>query len=451
MSLDIPTFTASTIFFGVSTILIVIAMIYVCFRKTEEEKNTGKKIQIEAIKPVHKNTWINILKYTVFVWMKIRHGIYYSLNEIRDPRTVFRIFFNILWFLALLCFIAGLGLSIINYREGIFSYSPLILIISGMVCVISDWLRHKGSVCNTGLIIAFIGIFLGLVLSFYFYQRIGLVCLIGPSIIMISLAFGVLASERMPILFFYATIFGFAVSVGDMIFQPELTPGLPVLFISMFFGLITGWIWFVNYVGVLTGITLAISFSVWCYFPSGHHIGHTAGVISFVCVMIMICVVWIIQGCPLSREGSTSGGSTSNGSASSNPTKNEIIKNNNKKEKYNESPISCDRCGSREHTIKDCPHDFMIKKCSHCGSKEHSILNCPHLILFKKCSHCGSKEHSSDKCPNNAFFLTKCRHCGSKEHNSLNCPHGTFDTKCERCGSKDHSIKNCPHRGHWYK
>lgn len=72
MSLDIHTFTTSTIFFGVSSILIVIAMIYVCFRKTEEEKNKDTKQPAEIQKPKREIPWVSIVYLLIPIYILCR-------------------------------------------------------------------------------------------------------------------------------------------------------------------------------------------------------------------------------------------------------------------------------------------------------------------------------------------------------------------------------------------
>lgn len=104
----------------------------------------------------------------------------------------------------------------------------------------------------------------------------------------------------------------------------------------------------------------------------------------------------------------------------------------------------CERCHSKNHATKDCPHGLFQSKCTFCGSTEHSSTECPHGIFLSKCASCGSADHSTKDCPQ-GIFNSKCSSCGSKEHASLDCPHGFFSLKCGNCGSKDHSTANCPH------
>lgn len=106
----------------------------------------------------------------------------------------------------------------------------------------------------------------------------------------------------------------------------------------------------------------------------------------------------------------------------------------------------CPKCGSKEHSLKDCPHSILYTKCPKCESKEHTLEECPHSILYTKCPKCGSKNHSLDDCPHSILY-TKCPKCGSKEHSLDDCPHSIFYRKCAYCKSKDHSTDNCPNGG----
>ena len=122
---------------------------------------------------------------------------------------------------------------------------------------------------------------------------------------------------------------------------------------------------------------------------------------------------------------------------------------------------SCERCGSKEHSTSNCPHErtFLTneRSCSHCGSIDHNTSNCPHdngiLYNSNKCRFCGSREHSSSNCPHERGVFshqTSCRNCGSVDHASSGCPHskGIFenDKQCRHCGSKNHSSSNCPQK-----
>ena len=126
---------------------------------------------------------------------------------------------------------------------------------------------------------------------------------------------------------------------------------------------------------------------------------------------------------------------------------------------FNEA--ACSRCGSKEHSTENCPHQKGIflseKACRHCGSNDHPSENCPHsrgiFTSESECRHCGSKEHGSAQCPHpRGLFSSEkaCRHCGSIDHSSNSCPHpkGLFTSEkaCKNCGSKNHSTLLCPHK-----
>jgi len=110
------------------------------------------------------------------------------------------------------------------------------------------------------------------------------------------------------------------------------------------------------------------------------------------------------------------------------------------------SDVVCVNCGKKGHLENDCTFKFeAFTLCPACGEK-HTLFECKqrNLKVFC-CSRCGSFEHSQKDCTQEEVHC--CSYCG-KNHLSKDCENKPQPAPkvlhCAICHATDHATKDCP-------
>lgn len=113
----------------------------------------------------------------------------------------------------------------------------------------------------------------------------------------------------------------------------------------------------------------------------------------------------------------------------------------------------CYKCREPGHQLSQCPKiSEKIGKCFKCGSSEHTSKDCVSKLKgadaykFADCFVCKQKGHLAKACPDNPKGLYPkgggCRFCGSVEHLKSECPRKSVKDAKNHVTAKRHSDKD---------
>ena len=134
----------------------------------------------------------------------------------------------------------------------------------------------------------------------------------------------------------------------------------------------------------------------------------------------------------------------------------EVLKRERRKAEKNLANVKknvCYHCRESGHLLSECPKiSEKIGKCFKCGSSEHTSKDCVSKLKgadaykFADCFVCKQKGHLAKACPDNPKGLYPkgggCRFCGSVEHLKSECPRKSVKDAKNHVTAKRHSDKD---------